>query len=679
MRFDAIGLFWEDKPKVKEVKIKEKPTPPDPVWLSPDYLPHYEDAVNYHPPMMSDSELLAAQKAGDVLIFDTESYPNYWSCGFLSVNTGKYLLFECDDDLIDFDRKKFRWVMENFTVVGYYSANYDVYTCAMAATGSRAGAMYWATQQMIEFGVPGWQVLKNSKHKRLKLDHIDLIELTALAPGLKMMAGRLDSPLMMDLPFKPGTMLSTEQIAITRYYMMHADLRNTRRVWDAHAEAISLRKNFGERYGLDLRSCSNAQMTEAIFRHEYQKRTGRPFRGGGYKTYEVRRFKYQMPRYIEFKTPNLQWLYETLLNEWFTVGETGYVKGPECHDKIKIPIGGNEYSFGVGGLHSNEKGMSHFTTLGGVKKYLLRDHDVTSYYPELILKSGLEPPMLRGMFRPIFSQILEERKKAKATAPKGVIDLGLKIVINGGFGKTSDPTSILYYPELMVQTTITGQLCLLMAIEQLTLAGFEVINANTDGIVVKCPTEREPEMVAAFEKWEEQVGLKMETTEYDMYFARDVNNYFAFKPGGSPKAKGVFSMRGPASEYKKNPTQEICSKAVIDYIVKGIPIEKTIFECDDIAEFVSVRRVKGSAAFVAGDYVEFAGKITRWYHAKDCPGKIVTADKGYTVPTTEGCRPILKMEAMPPDIDKDYYVQEAYKYLEQIGYTEVFPTGQNDR
>jgi len=88
---------------------------------------------------------------------------------------------------------------------------------------------------------------------------------------------------------------------------------------------------------------------------------------------------------------------------------------------------------------------------------------------------------------------------------------------------------------------------------------------------------------------------------------------------------------------------------------------------------VNVRYVSGGAAYVDGNLVEFAGKVTRWYYPKDCTGKIVTAKKGHLVPTCEGARPILRMEGMPKDLDKEHYVKEAYSILEKIGYYDVFP------
>ena len=44
-----------------------------------------------------------------------------------------------------------------------------------------------------------------------------------------------------------------------------------------------------------------------------------------------------------------------------------------------------------------------------------------------------------------------------------IIANALKIVVNGSFGKFGSRYSILYSPDLMLQVTITGQLCRLCA------------------------------------------------------------------------------------------------------------------------------------------------------------------------------------------------------------------------
>ena len=61
----------------------------------------------------------------------------------------------------------------------------------------------------------------------------------------------------------------------------------------------------------------------------------------------------------------------------------------------------------------------------------------------------------------------------------------LKISVNGSFGKLGSKYSALYAPDLLIQTTVTGQLALLMLIERLHLAGVRVISANNMSMQVR--------------------------------------------------------------------------------------------------------------------------------------------------------------------------------------------------
>lgn len=661
-RFDAIGLFWEDHAPVKPPKKeKVRPIPPEPVWLNPDYLPYLNEALAFKPDLFTDQELYVAHYNREVLVWDIESYPNYFSLALRSVQSGKYLLFERDDAGLDFDNQKLKWVLENFRLVDFNGEGYDMWIAAIAVTGASPARLQEATRRIIVENERGWQVLRSMKVKRLQINHIDLMELTPLAPGLKMMAGRLHSPLMMDLPFPPGVSLSAPQKAITRWYCFN-DLQNTQLLYHAHEKNIKLREEFGPRYRLDLRSKSDAQMAEAIFRAEVLRRVGRHI--GKNTIVPGHRFQLRVPEYVKFYTPNLQWVLDVIRKVDFVINEAGYVKMPKELEQLVIPIGKATYKMGIGGLHSQEERSAHVAG----DKWILRDHDVASYYPKLILATGMEPPLLRGLFRSIYTSIVDERLDAKHSGNKTVADV-LKIVVNGSFGKTLDPHSCLYYPELGIQTTLSGQLSLLMAIERCVMAGLEVINANTDGIVVRCPVEREAEMVAIFKQWEAETHLEMETTDYSMIFSRDVNNYIAFKPNGEVKSKGIFGEGG----IKKNPVNEICARAVVAYLTTGKPVEDTVLTSRDLTDFVAMRRANGGCAKVWEDgTTEFVGKIARWYHSTEVKGPIVTAKKGHMVPDTEGARPCMRLpQEFPADVDFQWYIDESYKLLDGIGYNDL--------
>lgn len=121
MRADALGLFWEDRPPPpKEKAEKAKRTPPDPVWLRPDYLPGLEEALRFPVLVMNDAEVLHAAMTRDRLLFDIECYENYFIASFRSLATGKAVFFEMYDGH-PLDVGKLRWVLENTTTVGFNS------------------------------------------------------------------------------------------------------------------------------------------------------------------------------------------------------------------------------------------------------------------------------------------------------------------------------------------------------------------------------------------------------------------------------------------------------------------------------------------------------------------------------------------------------------------------------
>ena len=143
---------------------------------------------------------------------------------------------------------------------------------------------------------------------------------------------------------------------------------------------------------------------------------------------------------------------------------------------LRIKMGCSTYKMGIGGLHSMEKRASHYAD----DEVVLRDADVGAFYPALILLCGLYPEHLGPEFLDVYRSIRERRMAAKRAKDK-VTDMTLKIVLNGTFGKLGSKWSFLYAPNLMIQVTITGQLALLMLIEDLEQAD-SVISANTDGM-----------------------------------------------------------------------------------------------------------------------------------------------------------------------------------------------------
>lgn len=597
-----------------------------------------------------------------VCVCDTECFPNYWSIAFREVDGPRVISFERTETQ-RLNIPAVHNIFRRWRVITFNGINYDMPMIALALMGAKNALLKRANDDIILGGLKWWQFEERYGAAMPEyLDHIDLMEVSPGSPNkpsLKLYAGRLHSRRMQDLPFDPNQHLSNEQIAQVRSYHGN-DLDVTRDLYLELKPQIELRARMSERYGIDLRSKSDAQVAEAVIRREIERREGRRV----YKPDIVPgAFYYTAPSYIRFESRELQALLVGTQQAPFVVTPAGEVRAPEVLEGAKLLIGKGQYRVGLGGLHSSEKHVVHLSD----DEYVLVDRDVTSYYVNIILGCKLYPKHLGRVFLEVYGELYEERLAAKKAGDKNTAE-SLKVVVLGSFGKFGSIFSVLYSPNLMIQTTLTGQLAALMLIERLEAAGFTVVSANTDGFVTRVARARRNEFEAIVKAWEARTGLPSEETEYAALYARDVNNYVAFKPNGEVKRKGIFTAAGPgqpaAAGMKKNPDGEIVFEAIIGLLRDGIPVEHTIRSCTDIRKFVTIRRVKGGAEKDG----KVLGKAVRWYRGVGEHGRINYRENGNKVPDSEGAVPCMDLpDEFPLDVDYTAYIHEAYATLQDLG------------
>lgn len=638
---------------------------------------------------MTDYELIDLPTGG-FFFFDVECYSNFFYIAFKSLDNGKFIAFEQSPGNT-INQMKLNWVLWRFCIVGFNSKIYDIPMISLAIKGATNAELKEASDYIIQSG-PGYgneRVTPFSFEKKYRLEianynHIDLIEVAPLTGSLKLYAGRLNCDRMQDLPIEPNAVLSEEDAGIIRPYCCN-DLNNTELLFKELAPDIKLRVEMTKEYGTELRSKSDAQIAEAVICSELKKLTGvyprRP------KVESDFTLAYSVPDFIGFNSPQLKDVLEIVRAAVFTLDGMGAPEMPKTLEKLKVKIGKAIYSLGMGGIHSNEKKTAHYAT----ENIIIADNDVESFYPATILNQGLFPAHLGPAFLDVYGNLKTTRVNAKnqsvkykkigdkenAKAQKQIAD-SFKIVINGSFGKFGSKWSALYSPQLLLQVTLTGQLVLLMLIEAMAEINIEVISANTDGIILKYDKSRHDEVRQVIKLWETRCNYKTEETRYKAVFSRDVNSYIAQKFDDwdleskymdeklACKTKGAYCERGSAlnSKLSKNPETIICVDAVLQYLVNGNPIEKTIKECRDVKRFVSVRNVKGGGE-KNGKYL---GKVVRWYYAKNEAGYIAYVLSGNKVAKTDGAKPAMDLpETFPEDIDYNWYIREATEMLEDCG------------
>lgn len=620
-----------------------------------DLLP-YEPRPFVEREFMTDAEIV--ENAGSTLFLNVESYPNYFCVTFKLHKANKFFVIECGQGR-SFNPKFLSWVMHNYKTVGFNSIKYDLIVLWLAYAKQDAALIKDCTNALIVNGLRDKEAKERYGFFTFKTPHIDLIEVAPLTGSLKLYGARIHTKSIQEQPFDVDADLSEFEIEELKKFNCN-QLCVTEQLFDFMKERLELRAAMSAEYREDLMSKSDAQMAEIVLSKEVGKLNGkrveRPDIPAGSTYY------YQVPDFISFATPQMQKFLEVCKRAKFVINSSGYLDAP-AEIATQVRIGNMDYSFGIGGLHSNEKCVKYVAD----DVWKLTDRDVTSYYPNCILNLGLYPISAGPNFLKVFKGFKDSRVEAKRTK-NFTKDKGLKIFLNGTSGKFSDFYSRMRSPHLTMQMNLTCQLSIMMLVEMLHCNSIEVVSANTDGIVIYHKREDQAKLDYWIKYWENLTKFDTEETEYSAYYARDVNAYFAVKLDGSVKVKGEFSEVGSQSgtQLDTNPAALIISDAIKLLVSKNIPIEKTIKECKDIRRFVIVRNCKAPGAHKNREYL---GRVIRWYWAKGETGCIQTVQTNNKIARSDGGKPIMDLpDIFPDDIDYKKYIAEATKVLYDIAY-----------
>lgn len=588
------------------------------------------------------------------LILDTECFRDYFLVCFLDRETGKTAQFDMWPGN-PLNVAKVSHYMRTNTTISFNGISYDLPMIAAALQVRDCAQLKKLSDEIIRSNLPAWKVCRDfDVEVPSAWDHIDIIDVVPGQASLKIYAGRIGYPKMQDLPIEPNASISPDQREDLRRYCIN-DVQVTDALYRKVEKQIALRVDMGAEYGVDLRSKSDAQIAETVLKSEIERASGKNLRVP--KIAENAAFRYLDPKIITFKSASLNEIFARILDHKFTLAPNGSVALPDWLKDTRIAVGDNEYQMGIGGLHSCEKCQSVYAG----DTHILADFDVASYYPSIILQQGIAPDNMGDDFTAVYKSIVERRIAAKRSGDKVTADT-LKIVVNGSFGKLGSKYSALYAPNLLIQTTITGQLALLMLIERVTEIDTKVVSANTDGIVIFAPKSMEGALADVTFGWELDTSYELERSDYASLHSRDVNNYFAVKKDGTVKRKGAFAQAG----LMKNPVFEIVSDAVADHLAGKENYRKTILSCRNLDKFTMLRKVTGGAVWRDMPL----GKAVRFYYSTDVlPDETIDYAKNTNkVPQSDGAKPCLNLpEMFPSDVDFERYVGMARMVFNQIG------------
>lgn len=262
---------------------------------------------------------------------------------------------------------------------------------------------------------------------------------------------------------------------------------------------------------------------------------------------------------------------------------------------LETIVAGIPHSFGFGGLHGAADTPIH-------KTGQILHVDVNNYYPSMLIAWGL---VTRAATNDNYHLVYNTRKSMKAkqiaAAKSGnkaeaknwkKAQLPYKKMLNALSGGMKDETNPAYDPRNNNCMCINGQLMLLDLIEHLeAVPGFELIQSNTDGLIIWIPdTDEAFEMVDDIcWEWEQrcstdQCSILLELDNISEIYQKDVNNYLWVGADGSVERIGAYVKELSATDNDL----PILNKALVEYMVHKAPVEQTINQCDDLIMFQKI-------------------------------------------------------------------------------------------
>jgi len=591
-----------------------------------------------------------------LITYDCECFKYDWLVTFKDKETGQFTCIWNDNEALK------ACIDEDSIYIGFNSKHYDQYIIKAIAGGLSPQEVKQVNDYIIGGG-QGWQSPLLDFY--YQFNNVDIRDDTQQGLSLKAIEGHLFLPIReSSIPFDIDRPLTYAERRETEIYCKH-DINTTEQIIDLRKSYLKNKVTLGELAELD--SVKALSMTNA-------KLTAKMLKASPKEHNDERDYVYPDNLRKEFIPEEVFEFFDKLKDESISDEEV-------FKDKLEISIGDCPVTIGYGGIHGAIRNFSWEQS----EDRVILNKDVGSYYPHLCTINGYTS---RNIPSPkIYEDVLERRMKAKKDGDKPTAD-ALKLVCNTTYGCLLNKYNDLYDPLMGRSVCISGQLYLLELAEHAfkEIDGLQVIQLNTDGIMVELDKKDIDKLNEICSEWENRTGFSLEEDRVAKIVQKDVNNYVEVQPDGKTKSKGGYLVKGvaPAGAFNINNNACIVATALKEFFVKGIPVEDTINACDDIFQFQIIAKAgakyKEAYHLVDGEK-QPVQKVNRVYATKNTRyGKI------YKVKAENDSE--AKIDSLPDhciidneneltirDVDKTFYIEMAKKRVNDfLGIPQEKPT-----
>ena len=578
--------------------------------------------------------------------YDTETFAHDFVVVFKDKKTGEYAVFHNDNlGVKDF-------ITDDAIYCGFNTKGYDQYIIKAICAGFSPEEVKQVNDWIINGG-QGWECpLLNGVFFRF--NNVDIMDDMQMGLSLKAIEGHLGiSVEETEVDFNLDRPLTAEELALTIKYCKH-DVDATEKVTDIRKNYLNNKVYLGGLKDIEptkALAMTNAKLTAAYLdaRREFDFN-------------DEREYKYPENLHKEYVPQEVFDFFNRLYDNSISDDEL-------FKSKLNITVGECPVTLGFGGIH----GAIPFHQEEEINGRLIRNYDVASYYPHLMVYYGYTS---RNIPNPrIYADMLETRMRAKKSGDKATAN-ALKLVANTTYGAMLNKYNDLYDPLMGRSVCITGQLFLLELSQHLIAecSTLRIVQLNTDGIMVSFDETEYDKVLTITKEWEQRTRFELEEDRIKRIVQKDVNNYVEIPYEGEPKIKGGYLVRGiaPAGAFNVNNNARIVAQAIVDYFTKGTEVEITIGECTDIFQFQLIAKAGSKykeAYHLVDGKQEPVQKVNRVYATTDERyGKLfkVKAENDSTA----------KIESLPEhcaidnvdkmtieSVDKSWYIELAKKRI----------------